>query len=89
MHRVLKAFPCSFDGIHSEPLEPGDERDFGSMADGLVRAGLIGDSKPGGAAGEQAAGFEPLPEADPLDHDGDGRKGGSKPKAGKAKTAAS
>jgi hypothetical protein len=43
MHKVLKAFPCSFDGIKSETLAPGDERDFGSMAEGLKKAGLIGE----------------------------------------------
>lgn len=46
MHKVLKAFPCAFDGVHSEDLQVGDERDFGSMADGLKRAGLIGDIDP-------------------------------------------
>ncbi|MER8560177.1 hypothetical protein [Mesorhizobium sp. M0578] len=50
MHKVLKAFPCSFDGIKAEPLNVGDERDFGSMAEGLTQAGLIGelDAKPNG-----------------------------------------
>jgi hypothetical protein len=43
MHKVLKQFPCSFDGIKSEMLRPGDERDFGSMAEGLKKAGLIED----------------------------------------------
>lgn len=43
MHKVLKAFPCSFDGIRAEDLKPGDEREFGSMAEGLKRAGLIGE----------------------------------------------
>ncbi len=43
MHKVLKAFPCSFDGVHTEDLQVGDERDFGSMADGLKAAGLIGE----------------------------------------------
>ncbi|MFP5433499.1 MAG: hypothetical protein ACLGIM_10345, partial [Alphaproteobacteria bacterium] len=38
---VIKAFPCSFDGIHSEMLEVGDERDFGFMTDGLVAAGYV------------------------------------------------
>lgn len=48
MHKVLKAFPCSFDGIGSVNLKVGDERDFGSMADGLKKAGLIGElSEPG------------------------------------------
>lgn len=43
MHKVLKAFPCSFDGIRSENLQVGDKRDFGSMAEGLKKVGLIGD----------------------------------------------
>ncbi len=43
MHKVLKAFPCSFDGITSTELLPGYERDFGSMAEGLKMAGLIED----------------------------------------------
>lgn len=43
MHKVLKAFPCSFDGTTIENLEVGDERDFGSIADGLRKAGYIGD----------------------------------------------
>lgn len=43
MHKVLKAFPCSFDGIKSEQLAVGVERDFGSMTEGLKKAGLIGD----------------------------------------------
>lgn len=43
MHKVLKAFPCSFDGIRSEQLKAGHEREFGSMAEGLKKAGLIGD----------------------------------------------
>lgn len=46
MHKVLKAFPCSFDGIKAEGLKPGDEREFGSMAEGLKKAGLIGDIAP-------------------------------------------
>ncbi|MER9471084.1 hypothetical protein [Mesorhizobium sp. M0520] len=43
MHKVLKAFPCSFDGIKAINLNPGDEREFGSMAEGLQKAGLIGE----------------------------------------------
>lgn len=43
MHKVLKAFPCSFDGIHSQNLQVGAVHDFGSMAEGLKKAGLIGD----------------------------------------------
>lgn len=41
MHKVLKAFSCAFDGIKAEELSPGDEREFGSMAEGLQKAGLI------------------------------------------------
>lgn len=43
MHKVLKTFPCSFDGIKAELLDVGEEREFGSMAEGLKKAGLIGD----------------------------------------------
>ena len=38
---VIKAFPCSFDGINSEWLEVGVERDFGQMTDGLRAAGYL------------------------------------------------
>lgn len=41
LHRVVTPFPCSWDGITSVDLEIGDERDFGSMADGLVAIGWI------------------------------------------------
>jgi hypothetical protein len=54
MHIVIKAFPCSFDGINAETLKPGDVRDFGSMAAGLVKAGYI---KPDAV--------EPSPDDDP------------------------
>lgn len=41
MHRVVKPFPYSVDGFTLVPLVEGDERDFGSMADGLVAEGWI------------------------------------------------
>ncbi|MBY3263867.1 hypothetical protein HFO15_19775 [Rhizobium laguerreae] len=41
MHRVLKPFPCSWDGLTLVDLNEGDERDFGTMADGLVAIGWI------------------------------------------------
>jgi hypothetical protein len=41
MHRVVKPFPCSWDGFTLIDLNVGDERDFGSMADGLVAEGFI------------------------------------------------
>lgn len=41
LHRVVKPFPCSWDGVTLEPLVEGDERDFGSMAAGLVAEGWI------------------------------------------------
>ncbi len=43
---VLKEFPCSFDGIHSEILKVGDVREFGTMTDGLVAGGLISVDAP-------------------------------------------
>lgn len=42
---VIKPFSCSFDGVTSELLHPGDERDFGTMTDGLVAEGYISESK--------------------------------------------
>lgn len=41
MHRVVKPFPCSWDGITLIDLNAGDERDFGPLAKGLVAAGFI------------------------------------------------
>jgi hypothetical protein len=34
-------FPCSWDGLTLVDLEIGDERDFGTMADGLIGMGWI------------------------------------------------
>lgn len=47
LHRVVRPFPCSFDGLTLVDLNAGDERDFGSMATGLVKAGLIEELKAG------------------------------------------
>lgn len=41
IHRVVKPFPYSEDGFTLIDLAIGDERDFGSMADGLVAEGWI------------------------------------------------
>lgn len=40
---VLVEFPCSFDGIISEMMAVGSERDFGLMTAGLVAMGWISD----------------------------------------------
>lgn len=41
MHKVVMPFPCSWDGITSVLLAVGEERDFGTMADGLIGMGWI------------------------------------------------
>jgi hypothetical protein len=41
LHRVVMPFPCSWDGITLVDLAIGDERDFGTMADGLIGMGWI------------------------------------------------
>lgn len=41
LHRVVKPFPCSWDGFTLVDLNAGDERDFGAMADGLEAEGWI------------------------------------------------
>lgn len=38
---VIKAFLYSANGYTVENLKAGDERDFGSGTDGLIKAGLI------------------------------------------------
>lgn len=42
MHKVLRKFPCSFDGVTIEDLDIGDVRDFGTLAEGLQNAGYVG-----------------------------------------------
>lgn len=41
LHRVVKPFPVSWDGLTLVDLNAGDERDFGTMTDGLLREGYI------------------------------------------------
>lgn len=41
LHRVVVPFPCSWDGVTLVDLAVGDERDFGSMASGLMGMGWI------------------------------------------------
>jgi hypothetical protein len=40
---VLVEFPCSFDGIASETMVVGSQRDFGAMTPGLVGLGWISE----------------------------------------------
>lgn len=42
---VLKPFPYSKNGIDTEQLAPGDEREFGPLTDGLVAEGFV-DNEP-------------------------------------------
>ena len=39
--KVVKPFPYYGDGVTLENLNEGDERDFGSMTEGLIKAGLV------------------------------------------------
>lgn len=55
LHRVVKPFPCSWDGITLVDLNAGDERDFGDMAAGLVAEGWVIP-----AAGENAKATTPI-----------------------------
>lgn len=41
MHKVVRPFPVSWDGLTLIDLHPGDERDFGDMAAGLQAEGYI------------------------------------------------
>lgn len=41
MHKALKPFRCSFDGVNIRELAAGEEHDFGSLATGLAAAGYI------------------------------------------------
>ncbi len=53
MHKVLKPFPYSHDGIKTEMLAEGAQREFQpDLVDGLVAAGLIGP--PDGKAATKA-----------------------------------
>ena len=41
MHRVVKPFPYSVDGFTLIDLNVGDEREFGTATDGLLKEGYI------------------------------------------------
>lgn len=41
MHRVVRPFPVSWDGLTLVDLIVGDERDFGEMTAGLLADGYI------------------------------------------------
>lgn len=41
LHRVVRPFPCSWDGLTLVNLSTGDEREFGDMAAGLLAEGYI------------------------------------------------
>lgn len=41
MHRVVRPFPVSWDGLTLVDLNAGDERDFGEMTAGLLAEGYI------------------------------------------------
>ncbi len=62
LHRVVKPFPCSWDGFTLVDLNVGDERDFGDMAAGLVAEGWVE------AAGEDVVkqDGEPVPAVKPA-----------------------
>jgi hypothetical protein len=62
----MKAFRCSFDGINASTLEVGNEYEFGSMADGLKKAGLIGDVAPAIGPAESLEPAEPAIDLDAM-----------------------
>lgn len=41
MHRVVRPFPVSWDGLTLVDLHAGDEREFGDMTGGLLAEGYI------------------------------------------------
>ncbi len=58
MHRVVRPFAYSADGLTLVDLNVGDERDFGDLTSGLLKEGYI---DPVSAVAEPAG--EPLAEA--------------------------
>lgn len=61
MHKVLKPFPYSHDGIKTELLEEGAQRDIHpDLVEGLEKAGLIGppDAKSAAKGGKPTTGGE-------------------------------
>ena len=81
-HEVLKAFSYSEDGVSAIVAAIGDEPEIpAALIAGLIAEGYIAETKSLGAAPENKM-LAAAPEnkaRDPLDHDGDGRKGGSVP----------
>ncbi|QWY83296.1 hypothetical protein [Rhizobium phage RHph_X2_25] len=41
LHRVVRPFPCSWDGLTLVDLAVGETHDFGNMADGLLAEGYV------------------------------------------------
>jgi len=68
LHKVVVPFPCSWDGFTLVDLVIGDERDFGSMADGLVAAGWIAPASAEQTGEPQA--IEPAAPASTTDRRG-------------------
>ena len=81
-HEVLKAFSYSEDGVSAIVAAIGDEPEIpAALVAGLIAEGYIAETKSLGGAPENKM-LAAAPEnkgRDPLDHDGDGRKGGSLP----------
>jgi hypothetical protein len=70
VHKVVKPFPYSEDGITLIGLNVGDERDFGELAGGLASEGWVeavdGSFEPEPIEPEPAPPPEPEPEAEKL-----------------------
>lgn len=63
-HVVVKPFPCRADaaGLTTEHLVPGDVRDFGELAAGLLAEGYIAEipaEQPGAGGKKKSAKAEP------------------------------
>lgn len=56
MHRVVRPFPVSWDGLTLVDLSIGDERDFGDMTAGLLAEGYIEAVKATAVKATEAAG---------------------------------
>lgn len=63
MHRVVRPFPVSWDGLTLVSLQAGDEREFGDMAAGLEAEGYI---EPVDAAAPVVAGVDEQPATPPA-----------------------
>jgi len=64
MSVVLAPFPFAADGFTIEHLAPGDEREFGVLTGGLVKAGLVSDGAP--KMPPKAAPADENPDSDPV-----------------------